>query len=220
MSVKLSNGKEIPIEMHKIRIVQQTNLLPAADRLKAMDEAGYNTFLLRTKNIFLDMLTDSGVNAIDLPLDATPGAVSVPSVTSLSTSRRRRRSLLAAIVGVRLLRQPAEDRLAPERLLGVYFVAGVFAGGLAVTIRGGVKAFLPGSQVDLRPVRNLDRLLGQTFQFKVIKFNKKRGNIVLSRRVLLEKERDRLKEATLENLQEDQIVATDIGRVEVESLWL
>ncbi|MGB5701538.1 MAG: S1 RNA-binding domain-containing protein, partial [Polyangiales bacterium] len=51
-------------------------------------------------------------------------------------------------------------------------------GGLAVTIRGGVKAFLPGSQVDLRPVRNLDRLLGQTFQFKVIKFNKKRGNIV------------------------------------------
>ena len=79
-------------------------------------------------------------------------------------------------------------------------------GGLSVTIRGGVKAFLPGSQVDLRPVRNLDALLGQTFQFKVIKFNKKRGNIVLSRRVLLEKERDRLKEATLENLQEDQVV--------------
>ena len=63
-------------------------------------------------------------------------------------------------------------------------------GGLSVTIRGGVKAFLPGSQVDLRPIRNLDKLIGQTYQFKVIKFNKKRGNIVLSRRVLLEKERD------------------------------
>jgi len=86
-------------------------------------------------------------------------------------------------------------------------------GGLAVTIRGGVKAFLPGSQVDLRPVRNLDRLLGQTFQFKVIKFNKKRGNIVLSRRVLLEKERDRLKEATLENLQEGQIVTGTIKNI-------
>ncbi len=86
-------------------------------------------------------------------------------------------------------------------------------GGLAVTIRGGVKAFLPGSQVDLRPVRNLDRLLGQTFQFKVIKFNKKRGNIVLSRRVLLEKERDRLKEATLENLQEDQVVTGTIKNI-------
>ena len=56
-----------------------------------------------------------------------------------------------------------------------------------------MKAFLPGSQVDLRPIRNLDKLIGQTYEFKVIKFNKKRGNIVLSRRVLLEKERDELK---------------------------
>ena len=79
-------------------------------------------------------------------------------------------------------------------------------GGLSVTIRGGVKAFLPGSQVDLRPVRNLDKLIGQTYQFKVIKFNKKRGNIVLSRRVLLEKERDELKEKTLEKLKEGKIV--------------
>jgi len=79
-------------------------------------------------------------------------------------------------------------------------------GGLSVTIRGGVKAFLPGSQVDLRPIRNLDKLIGQTFEFKVIKFNKKRGNIVLSRRVLLEKERDSLKEKTLENLEEGQVL--------------
>src|SRR6187431_404890 len=79
-------------------------------------------------------------------------------------------------------------------------------GGLSVTIRGGVKAFLPGSQVDLRPVRNLDAFLGQAFKFKVIKFNKKRGNIVLSRRVLLEKERAALKESTLERLKEGQIV--------------
>ena len=79
-------------------------------------------------------------------------------------------------------------------------------GGLAVTIRGGVKAFLPGSQVDLRPVRNLDRLLGQSHEFKVIKFNKKRGNIVLSRRALLEQQRDELKQATLETLEEGQIV--------------
>ncbi len=79
-------------------------------------------------------------------------------------------------------------------------------GGLSVTIRGGVKAFLPGSQVDLRPVRNLDAFLGQNFKFKVIKFNKKRGNIVLSRRVLLEKERAALKESTLERLKEGQVV--------------
>src|SRR5581483_7104554 len=79
-------------------------------------------------------------------------------------------------------------------------------GGLSVTIRGGVKAFLPGSQVDLRPVRNLDAFIGKSYKFKVIKFNKKRGNIVLSRRVLLEKERAELKEQTLEKLKEGQIV--------------
>ena len=79
-------------------------------------------------------------------------------------------------------------------------------GGLSVTIRGGVKAFLPGSQVDLRPVRNLDAFLGKSYKFKVIKFNKKRGNIVLSRRVLLEKERAEMKEQTLEKLKEGQIV--------------
>ncbi|RME52250.1 MAG: S1 RNA-binding domain-containing protein, partial [Deltaproteobacteria bacterium] len=54
-------------------------------------------------------------------------------------------------------------------------------GGLQVDI--GVRAFLPGSQVDLRPIRNLDKLIGQKLSFKVLKFNKKRGNIVLSRRV-------------------------------------
>lgn len=79
-------------------------------------------------------------------------------------------------------------------------------GGLSVSIRGGVKAFLPGSLVDLRRVRDIDKLLGQTYQFKVIKFNKKRGNIVLSRRVLLEKQRDELKKQTLERLEEGQIV--------------
>ncbi|RME23536.1 MAG: S1 RNA-binding domain-containing protein, partial [Deltaproteobacteria bacterium] len=77
-------------------------------------------------------------------------------------------------------------------------------GGLSVDI--GVKAFLPGSQVDLRPVRNLDKLIGQKFQFKIIKFNKRRGNIVLSRRVLLEKEREELKETTLKKLKPGAIL--------------
>jgi len=86
-------------------------------------------------------------------------------------------------------------------------------GGLSVTIRGGVKAFLPGSQVDLRPIRNLDKLIGQSYQFKVIKFNKKRGNIVLSRRALLEKERDEMKAKTLETLQEGMVVKGTIKNI-------
>src|SRR5208283_3687897 len=57
-----------------------------------------------------------------------------------------------------------------------------------------------------RPIRNLDKLIGQTYQFKVIKFNKKRGNIVLSRRVLLERERDEQKSKTLQTLEEGKIV--------------
>ncbi|MCU0681946.1 MAG: 30S ribosomal protein S1 [Polyangiaceae bacterium] len=86
-------------------------------------------------------------------------------------------------------------------------------GGLSVSIRGGVKAFLPGSQVDLRPIRNLDKLIGQTYQFKVIKFNKKRGNIVLSRRVLLEKERDEMKAKTLQTLTEGMVVKGTIKNI-------
>ena len=77
-------------------------------------------------------------------------------------------------------------------------------GGLSVDI--GVNAFLPGSQVDLRPVRNLDKLLGQTLEFKIIKLNKRRGNIVLSRRTLLEEQRDRLRKDTLHALAEGQVM--------------
>jgi len=77
-------------------------------------------------------------------------------------------------------------------------------GGLTVDI--GLKAFLPGSQIDLRPVRNLDKLLGEKLQMRIIKLNKRRGNIVLSRRVLLEEERQQAKEKTLASLAEGQTV--------------
>ena len=78
-------------------------------------------------------------------------------------------------------------------------------GGLSVDL-GGINAFLPGSQIDLKPVRNLDSLIGQRLRFKVIKFNRKRNNIVLSRRILLEEERKQLREETLKNLREGEIV--------------
>ncbi|MHB8417883.1 MAG: 30S ribosomal protein S1 [Myxococcales bacterium] len=83
-------------------------------------------------------------------------------------------------------------------------IVGRVKGGLSVDI--GVKAFLPGSQVDIRPVRNLDKFIGERHKFKVIKFNKKRGNIVLSRRVLLEKEREEMKKETLKKLKEGSVL--------------
>jgi small subunit ribosomal protein S1 len=78
-------------------------------------------------------------------------------------------------------------------------------GGLSVDL-GGMTAFLPGSQVDLQPVRNIDSLIGQTFKFKILKYNKKRRNVVLSRRVIMEKERSEQKTATLTNLEEGKVV--------------
>ena len=77
-------------------------------------------------------------------------------------------------------------------------------GGLAVDI--GVRAFLPGSQIDVRPVRNLDSLRGQELRMRVIKVNKKRGNIVLSRKVLLEEENADKKKDTLAKLTEGKVM--------------
>lgn len=77
-------------------------------------------------------------------------------------------------------------------------------GGFSVDI--GVQAFLPGSQADLRPIRNLDEMVGKTFSFKILKYNRKRSNIVLSRRVLLEEEREAKRAATLASISEDKVV--------------
>lgn len=77
-------------------------------------------------------------------------------------------------------------------------------GGMMVDI--GVKAFLPGSQIDLHPVRDLDGLVGRTFPMKIIKINHRRGNVVVSRRVLLEETRDKKRQTTLSTLKEGQLI--------------
>ena len=69
--IKFFKGESLPLEMHKVRIIQKLNLIPLEERKKAMAEAGFNTFLLRNRDVYLDMLTDSGVNAMsDLQLAA------------------------------------------------------------------------------------------------------------------------------------------------------
>jgi small subunit ribosomal protein S1 len=83
-------------------------------------------------------------------------------------------------------------------------VVGRVKGGLKVDI--GVSAFLPGSHVDVRPSRSLDRYIGETFEFAIIKCNRARGNVVVSRKALLDKERDSLKEETLKILEEGVII--------------
>jgi small subunit ribosomal protein S1 len=99
-----------------------------------------------------------------------------------------------------------------DEISNIYKEDGVIEGRIVSKVKGGlsvdigVQAFLPGSQVDLRPVRNLDSLIGQQFEFKILKYNKKRRNVVLSRRALLEKEREALKSETLERLEEGKVL--------------
>ena len=83
-------------------------------------------------------------------------------------------------------------------------ITGKVKGGLKVDV--GVQAFLPGSHADLRPVRNLDRFIGQRMRFAVLKFNRARGNVVVSRRAVLERERESLKEETMKVLEEGVIL--------------
>lgn len=84
-------------------------------------------------------------------------------------------------------------------------------GGLQVDV--GVPAFLPGSQIDIRPQRSLDKFLGQEMDFKVLKFSRDRGNIVLSRRVVLEQQRDALKKDTIGQIEEGVVMEGQVKNV-------
>ena len=105
-----------------------------------------------------------------------------------------------------LSKRRADDMKAWDEISKAYEADEVVSGTIIQRVKGGlsvnigVKAFLPGSQVDLRPVKNLEKLIGESLDFKIIKFNKRRGNIVLSRRILLEEERQRQRKETLKDL--------------------
>lgn len=91
-------------------------------------------------------------------------------------------------------------------------------GGMSVDI--GVPAFLPYSQIDLRPVKDLDALIGDSMEFKVLKFNKKRNNVVISRRAILEEERKKLREEMRSKLEEGQIIKGAITNITDYGLFI
>ena len=103
------------------------------------------------------------------------------------------------------------EKAYAERKVVIGRVIERIKGGLAVDI--GVRAFLPGSQIDVRPVRNLDALRGQELRMRVIKVNKKRGNIVLSRKSLLEEENAEKKKTTLETLAEGKVIRGTVKNI-------
>ncbi len=91
-------------------------------------------------------------------------------------------------------------------------------GGMSVDI--GVPAFLPYSQIDLRPVKDLDSLIGKTFEFKILKFNRKRNNVVISRRAILEEQRNKLREQMRSTLQEGQTIRGAITNITDYGLFI
>ncbi|MDP8221989.1 MAG: 30S ribosomal protein S1 [Candidatus Lernaella stagnicola] len=116
-------------------------------------------------------------------------------------------------VGVVVLSKEKADKMKVwDEIYKAYNADGVVRGKVVARVKGGlsvdigVRAFLPGSQVDLRPVRNIEKFIGQEVECKILKFNKRRGNIVLSRRALLEKEREQLRAETLKQLEEGAVL--------------
>ncbi|ACS81439.1 30S ribosomal protein S1 [Maridesulfovibrio salexigens] len=85
-------------------------------------------------------------------------------------------------------------------------------GGYTVDL-GGVEAFLPGSHVDLRPVPDMDALVDQTYEFKILKINRRRSNVIVSRRVLLEEQRNEMRSQLLETLEEEQTVKGKVKNI-------
>uniref|UniRef100_UPI004056A339 30S ribosomal protein S1 n=1 Tax=Candidatus Electronema sp. TaxID=2698783 RepID=UPI004056A339 len=91
-------------------------------------------------------------------------------------------------------------------------------GGMSVDI--GVPAFLPYSQIDLRPVKDMDELIGQSFEFKILKFNRKRNNVVISRRAILEEQRAKLREEMRATLKEGQTVVGAVTNITDYGLFI
>ena len=91
-------------------------------------------------------------------------------------------------------------------------------GGMSVDI--GVPAFLPYSQIDLRPVKDLDALIGESYDFKILKFNRKRNNVVISRRAILEEERNKLREEMRSRLEEGQVISGAITNITDYGLFI
>ncbi|MEH0020106.1 MAG: 30S ribosomal protein S1 [Desulfobacter sp.] len=113
---------------------------------------------------------------------------------------------------VLLSRDKAKKVKVWDAIKEIYDADGTIEGVITSRVKGGfsvdigLQAFLPGSQADLRPIRNMDEMVNQTYEFKILKYNKKRNNIVLSRRVLLEAEREKMRSATLAAIENDKVM--------------
>jgi len=128
--------------------------------------------------------------------------------------------------GLLLSREKAIAIKVWEKIAEIQEADGVIEGKIESRVKGGmsvdigVPAFLPYSQIDLRPVKDLDALIGQSFEFKILKFNRKRNNVVISRRAILEEERQKLREEMRSRLEEGQIIKGAITNITDYGLFI
>jgi small subunit ribosomal protein S1 len=157
-----------------------------------------------------EVLVDVGFKSegvISLNEFSDPASIKVGQVVEVFLEKMENQDGLVV-----LSKQRADFVRVWDRVKEAHDLSQVVEGKLVRKIKGGVvvdlygvEAFLPGSQIALRQVQNVDALLGQTVQVKIIKLNKRRRNIVVSRRAVLEEERDRMKATILKDLAKDQI---------------
>ena len=117
--IKFYNRKPVPMEMHKVKIVQKLTLLPVRERLQKLEEAGYNTFMLHNGDIFMDMLTDSGVNAMSDNMQSA--MLRADDAYAGSETFYRMRDKLEEIFGIKHL-LPTHQGRACEHILAQHFV--------------------------------------------------------------------------------------------------
>jgi len=128
--------------------------------------------------------------------------------------------------GLLLSREKAIAIKVWERIAEIQEADGIIEGKIESRVKGGmsvdigVPAFLPYSQIDLRPVKDLDGLIGDSFEFKILKFNRKRNNVVISRRAILEEERNKLREQMRSKLEEGQIITGAITNITDYGLFI
>ncbi|MFH1215438.1 MAG: 30S ribosomal protein S1 [Pseudomonadota bacterium] len=121
--------------------------------------------------------------------------------------------------GLRLSREKAIGIKVWEDIASIQEADGTINGRIESRVKGGlsvdigVPAFLPYSQIDLRPVKDLDNMIGQTYEFKILKFNRKRNNVVISRRAILEEERQKLRHEMRSSLAEGSVVVGSITNI-------
>ena len=118
-TIKFYNRPAVPMEMHRVKIVQKLNLLPARERLAKMHQAGFNTFLLHNSDIFMDMLTDSGVNAMSDEMQSA--MLRADDAYAGSETFYRMNAKLTELFGIEHL-LPAHQGRAAEHILNLHFI--------------------------------------------------------------------------------------------------